>query len=223
LHRYAPLLPSCLAGFLFSNSVQAQTSPFVDAGSGQNLFAPTGTFPNVQAFGGIDVLFAHNGGTITGTGNLELDVTGNEEFHVVHADGTGSPPGSTAITMTTGQTVINMTQLGPANANARGVHADFGAKVTINDFIITELPSLVFPKGITRGVEAGDFVVESNGQAVGSILDATDTHINMGPRAVGAFAWNSANLSLTNCVITITDPSALGWGISSQNATLIPT
>jgi outer membrane autotransporter protein len=176
----------------------------------------------VTAFGGIDVLFAHNGGTITGTGPLELTVTGNDEFHVVHADGTGSPPGSTAITMTTGQTVIDLTQLGPANANARAVHADFGAKVTINDFIITEVPSPVSPKGITRGVEAGDFV-ESNGQPVGSILDATDTHINMGPRAVGAFAWNSANLSLTNCVITITDPNALGWGTSAQNASTSPT
>jgi hypothetical protein len=83
---------------------------------------PAGTFSNVTAFGGIDALFAHNGGTITGTGNLELDVTGDKEFHVVHADGTGSPPGLTAIDMEAGKTVIDMTQLGPANANARGVH-----------------------------------------------------------------------------------------------------
>jgi hypothetical protein len=70
--RIFPLL-FLIAGFLFSNSVQAQTP--VDA-NGTNELAPTGTFPNVTAFGGIDVLFAHNGGTITGTGNLELDVTG---------------------------------------------------------------------------------------------------------------------------------------------------
>src|SRR5262249_51869830 len=186
-------------------SVQAQNSPFVpiDA-NGIHRDAPTGTF-DVSLPNSSDALFAHNGGTITGTGDLTLNVRGDGEFKVLHATGLGS-----AITMTTGQTVIDMTQLGPtASPNARGAHADDGGVIHIRNFTITEVPSPDFPKGITRGVEAGN---------PGSFLIAEATKINMGPRAVGAFAYNGAKVSLTNCVIATTDSTgALGWGTQALN------
>jgi hypothetical protein len=195
-----------IAGVLLFQSVQAQPFMPVDA-DGTNKAAPTGTF-DVSLPNSSDALFAHNGGTIGGTGDLTLKVTGDGEFKVLHALG-GS------ITMDTGQTVIDMTQLGPANANARGAHADGGGTVILKDFIISELPSPGSPKGRTRGVEAGN---------AGSSLSATDTKINMGPRAVGAYAYSGAKLDLTNCVITITDSTgALGWGTSAQNAGLSGT
>ena len=62
-----------IAGVLLFQSVQAQTLVNAD---GTNELAPTGTF-DVTLNGGTDALFAHNGGTITGTGNLTLNVTGN--------------------------------------------------------------------------------------------------------------------------------------------------
>src|ERR1700751_1911324 len=55
-----------IAGVLLIQSVQAQT--LVDSGTpGVNVPAPTGMF-DVTLNGGTDALFAHNGGTITGTG-----------------------------------------------------------------------------------------------------------------------------------------------------------
>jgi hypothetical protein len=70
LHKYAPFLLSFLAGFLFSNPVQAQT--LFDA-NGTNEFAPTGTqFANGADPNVIDesIFLARNGGTITGQGDL---------------------------------------------------------------------------------------------------------------------------------------------------------
>ena len=80
MHRYAPVLLSFLAGILFSNPAQADPILLAD-GPGSNLVldAPTGTV-NVDGtpfsggpFTGA-IYMATNGGTITGVGNLTLNV-----------------------------------------------------------------------------------------------------------------------------------------------------
>jgi len=65
----------------------------VDAGTGQNLSAPTGTHTISQS-GLPGILFAHNGGTITASGRLTLDITGtsNTGLTAVGANPTTGAP-----------------------------------------------------------------------------------------------------------------------------------
>jgi hypothetical protein len=143
MHRYAPFLLSFLAGGLFSNPAHAQTSPpLVDAGPGQHLTA-SGTYTETGDF--ISVLSAHgppvteppaNGGTITGTGDVTINVitlsVGNNRG--VDANGLNTPV-ETVISLTTGYTTINV--IGPSSGINRAAHAENGVTVNLNNVTIS--------------------------------------------------------------------------------------
>jgi hypothetical protein len=116
LHRYASFLLSFLAGILFSNPGHAQ---LVDAGAGENKAAPTGSFTitDVNLPG---ILFAHDGGTITASGGLTLDVTGNSNTGL-GAAGTGSK-------ITAHQVTLNFTGI-----QGLGAEASSGGTISITD------------------------------------------------------------------------------------------
>ena len=140
-----------IAGFLFFQSVQAQT--LVDA-AGQSLPGPTpGEYtrigdppPTGPATLG-SILLARDGGTITGQeGTLTLNVTasGTQEVKALSAVGT-SPSGTPSqILMTAGKTVINMPfaiKIPPAGSpppNIRGAFAVSGGKLILTNGSSTE-------------------------------------------------------------------------------------
>ena len=110
MHRRAPFLLSFLAGVLLFQSVQAQTVLFADGtgtppGTPTHIDVPPPSFTRtVSATGLIDesIVLARSGGTITGTGDLTLNVTGSGT-QVLNAVGIGS------LIEMDGKTVINMT------------------------------------------------------------------------------------------------------------------
>ena len=212
MHRYAPLLLSFLAGFLFSNPVQAQT--LVDANGPPPQDAPTGTFTRAGDIATeLSILLARNGGTITGTGDLTLNVTGSgtQEYKGLNAVGTGS-----SISMTAGKTVINMPFPTSRGVNIRGAFAELGGTLTLTDGSLVDIrlgPNLV-SNGQRRGVEAAN---------PRSTLSATGTTILMNARnSIGAFAYTGGQLSLTNCIVTQEDSNGIGFGIATQDDTRDP-
>jgi hypothetical protein len=130
LHRYAPLLLSCLAGFLFSNRVNAQYP--LSAGTGENLTAPPGTFDIPQSnLPGI--LFAHDGGTITtAPGGLAFIITGSNNTGL-GATGT-DPMTGTPSKITANSTVV-------LSGAGVGASADSGGTISITGgtFNVTKL------------------------------------------------------------------------------------
>ncbi len=159
MHRYAAFLLSFLAGFLFLNPVQAQT--LVDADGPPPQDAPTGTHNvNADTATASSILYAHNGGTITGqTGNLTLNVTGNgtQEVRALNAVGTSS-----LIEMTAGETVINML-INPTSAHYRGAIADSGGTVTLTHGTISLGPGPPWSESEPRsGGDRARFEAERN-------------------------------------------------------------
>jgi hypothetical protein len=74
LHRYAPFLLPFLAGFLFSNPVYAFPPP-LEAGAGRSKVVDSSTFPITSLPPSFPaILFAHDGGTLTTTPPLILEV-----------------------------------------------------------------------------------------------------------------------------------------------------
>jgi hypothetical protein len=187
LHRYAPLLLSFLAGFLFSNPVQAQT--LVDANPPDSpKDAPTGPFnQNGDIATELSILLARNGGTINGTGDLTLNVAGGgtQEIKGLNAVGNGS-----SISMTAGKTVINMPFPTSRGVNIRGAFAELGGTLTLTGGSLVDIrlgPNLV-SNGQRRGVEAAN---------PGSTLSATGTTILMNARnSIGAFAYRAGSSPL---------------------------
>jgi hypothetical protein len=132
LQRRIFFLLFLIAGVLLFQSVQAQT--LVDANA-QPKPAPTGTqFANGADPTVIDesIFLARNGGTITGQGDLTLNVVPANGNQVLNAVGPGS-----RIEMTVGTTVINMTNSpnGPTDNN-RGAYANLGGTVILTNSTI---------------------------------------------------------------------------------------
>jgi len=127
LQRRIFFLLFLIAGVLLSQSVQAQEKGLLaDAGKGQDLLVPTS--PPTYSFGppppnsgAIFVVYAHDGGILTGPGDLTLNVTG-DNFRGLYALGTGSK------IEILGQYVINMTSM---DVISRGVQADTGGTVIL--------------------------------------------------------------------------------------------
>src|SRR5258708_33947629 len=102
---------------------------------GLKLSAPTGTFNESRVGGGtenIATLFAHDGGKITGTGDLTLNlVQGGPENRMLRATGPGS-----LIDMTAGKTVINLPTAAIQTRN-RGAMADTGGKGNLKNVTVS--------------------------------------------------------------------------------------
>ena len=211
-----------IAGVLLFQSVQAQTVLFADGtgtppGTPTHIDVPPPSFTRtVSATGLIDesIVLARSGGTITGTGDLTLNVTGSGT-QVLNAVGTGS-----LISMD-GKTVINMTNAPNATTdNNRGAYANLGT-------VILNTGSTITLKGAgsqefrnNRGVEADH---------EGATLTATGTTIDMeGSRQIGAFAHGAATelgggvVSLTGCNIKLTGDDGYGLGTQSGSSTQPP-
>ena len=203
---FALLFP--IAGVLLSQSAQAQT--LVNA-NGTSELAPTGTFTqNADIATDSTILLAQNGGSITGVGDLTLNVSGSgtQENRALTATGTSLTGTSSLINMTTGQTVIDMRFISPTpSAHYRGAIAQLGGTVNLDNVTIFLGPG----PGIgspNRGVEAAD---------PDSKLSAANTTINTTDADIGAFAFHGSALSLTGKT-TITVTGSNGYGIASQTS-----
>ena len=204
MRRYAPALLSFLAGFLLFQSVQATDidvpPPLVDAGMGLKLSAPTGTFNESRVGGGtenIATLFAHDGGKITGTGDLTLNlVQGGPENRMLRATGPDS-----LIDMTAGKTVINLPTAAIQTRN-RGAMADTGGMVILKNVTVSFGNT---PPPTSRALEAD-----------AATLSATDTTVVITDHDIGAYAFGSGKLSLTG-TSTVTLNGSNSWGIITEN------
>jgi outer membrane autotransporter protein len=211
LRRYALFLLSFLAGFLFSNPVQADPILLAD-GPGANLSAPTGpvTVDGSLYTGGPftgAIYMATNGGAITGVGDLTLTVNDASGNKVFYATGAGS-----RITMKAGTTEIIIHNIpgsiANGNDNNRVFYAHGGGQMELENITIIS-------NDVSPAIDLTNRALESDG--IGSHLRATNTTIHMtGDSQVGAEVFGvAANqqggvMELFNTNITVVGKNSFG-------------
>jgi len=208
LHKCAPFLLFSLAGFLFSNPVNAQYP--LSAGTGQNLTAPPGTFTITQSnLPGI--LFAHDGGTIitapgglafivTGSNNTGLGATGTDPVtgtpSKITADGVVLSGAGVGASVDNGGT-ISITG-GTFNVTKLGLGVGTGSINATDLFIVLEAPTpLQNPPQIGAAVLSAGGTLTLHG---GFINDNTPG--GGGLQSIGLRAANGATLIADGTIIS---------------------
>ena len=234
MHRYAPLLLSFLAGFLFSNPVYADPPP-LEALAGETKTVDSGTFSLTSTpFSGV---LSANGGTITTTTpGLTLDAPTLQGADV-RSGGTITITDSTfnvldGLRVATGGGTIDATNLtivlGPGGANGAGAQVA-GSTITLHGGSITSAPgSIVQSTGVKAENHAtliadgtdisGSFRNSAQATAFGSIqlsnLTITQNHVSTGP-AFGALETATGG-TISADHVTINTGTPLNRGVFVQ-------